>query len=727
MAKDAGTDAIPAHLKDKINPVKNRILFLSPSVVAGEEKEATKNDFESLTNANIGVGGFGKVYKVKHKVSKNIYAIKVINKGKILENDLTEQMKLEVRIMYKLDHPNIIKLYNHFEDDESFYLILEYAPKGQLFGKLKMLGRLDERHAAQYIREIVSAVEYLHSLKPAIIHRDIKPENILLDANEAAKLCDFGWSNFFNSDRKRLTYCGTPEYLAPEMIKQAGHDEALDLWNVGVLMFELLTGRPPFEGTTQKELFENIVRVKINYPKDFSKLAKDVIQRLLKSNPAERIKIAELLEHPWFKSNPPLRAIAPKKAPEEEKTGDMKYEAVSKKSIVNSGKENSKLKQEVSKQAPEIATTAGILNKGLEELSKELQTTTKEHNELKIAHQLMLKELEAVKRENDDIKAHITTAGKGYVPPNAGDARKLTEEMQRLKTLVKNRDELLTELDQHKALLSEHATKLQLQKNELEIEQNARTVAMAKATDWQEKYESLEKKYESQRQTLEELKRQKKFKETELESKIEVMQMKLVSKSEDKSADNSEAMADVIKMVLDEIKDKLKTQVKDKKDDEGLRKELTAIHAKLTELKTKHETEMYDVQTQYDQKIAALKNEHKAAIEACLKQEATKAEKSQHQLQEVKKAAEAHEKETATATGQETLIAQLKRTIEDMKLETALRLKEEASLHGKLKKSTERINDLEYAVAELKDKLFQRTIPAGAPAKKDPAAKPKRK
>lgn len=115
---------VPPELQDKVNNVKNRMLFLSPSILSGEERECRKDDFESLANSNIGVGGFGKVYKVRHKVSKNVYAIKVINKKKILEHDLVEQIKLEVKIMYKLDHNHILKLYNHYEDDDNFYLIL---------------------------------------------------------------------------------------------------------------------------------------------------------------------------------------------------------------------------------------------------------------------------------------------------------------------------------------------------------------------------------------------------------------------------------------------------------------------------------------------------------------------------------------------------------------------------------------------------------------------------
>ena len=139
---------IPAELRDKVNPVKSRILFLSPSVIDGEERECRKDDFESLANTNIGVGGFGKVYKVRHKVSKNVFAIKVINKKKILEHDLVEQIKLEVKIMYKLNHDHILKLYNHYEDDDNFYLILQFCAKGQIYSLLKKEGRFNEKMAA---------------------------------------------------------------------------------------------------------------------------------------------------------------------------------------------------------------------------------------------------------------------------------------------------------------------------------------------------------------------------------------------------------------------------------------------------------------------------------------------------------------------------------------------------------------------------------------------------
>jgi len=238
---------------------QKRFLFLPPSVISGAEREATVNDFESLSRKAIGEGAFGEVYKVRHKTSSNLYAIKVVNKEKVQNSNLVEQIRREVRIMYSLNHPHIVKLYNHFEDDNNCYLVLELCQGGTVWQRLAKQKSFDEDLTAQLLRELILALEYLHSRVPPIIHRDIKPENILLDKegrDGRVKLADFGWSNFFNSERTRMTYCGTVEYLAPEMINQQGHTTKLDIWNLGVLMYELLTGQAPFQASTQSAIFE---------------------------------------------------------------------------------------------------------------------------------------------------------------------------------------------------------------------------------------------------------------------------------------------------------------------------------------------------------------------------------------------------------------------------------------------------------------------------------------
>ena len=297
--------------KIHINKVKNRILMLSPSVKEGLERECTKEDFYSEEDDPVGKGGFGKVWKVRHKDSDKVYVIKVMAKQNIINSKMTEQINREIEIMYRINHPHIIKLVNHFEDDENLYLIMELGAKGQLYALLqKFKHGFDQIRAAQYMREIISAVKYLHTFKPPIIHRDIKPENILLDENGRCKLADFGWSNYVIKDEARITFCGTPEYLAPEMVNKKGHDTSVDIWALGVLCFELLTGTLPFVGRNTRELFSNIGALNIKWPgNDFNALAKNLIIKILKENPKERPSLDEILSQPWFEKYPPILPV----------------------------------------------------------------------------------------------------------------------------------------------------------------------------------------------------------------------------------------------------------------------------------------------------------------------------------------------------------------------------------------------------------------------------------
>ena len=309
------------------------MLFLSPSVLSGKEAECDVSDFESVSKRALGEGAFGQVYKVRHITTGSLYAIKMISKSKIIQSNLINQLRREIRIMYSLNHPYIIKLYNHFEDEKNFYLILQLAEGGSLFNKLVKIRACDEKSAAQYLREVALAVQYLHTRDPPIIHRDIKPENIFLDKDGSAKLGDFGWSCC--SDNVRSTYCGTLEYLAPEMIDRSGHDTRLDLWNLGILLFELLTGNAPFQSNNQEELFGKIKGNRIGFPKNFPMAAKDLVKGLLKPNPSERITISELLNHPWVTQNPSLRktcemTTVTEKLPEDTIIPDDQYKVISK-------------------------------------------------------------------------------------------------------------------------------------------------------------------------------------------------------------------------------------------------------------------------------------------------------------------------------------------------------------------------------------------------------------
>ena len=288
--------------------MKNRLLKLSPKVALGFEREPCKEDFESFEDKCIGEGTYGSVWKVRHKITKEIYATKVMNKENIIRHNMVEQINKEIEIMYKLDHPNIIKLYSHFEDNEHFCLIMEYASKGQLFSLIKKHRKLNQIMAKQYLKEIISAIKYLHEKNPPIIHRDIKPENILIDYDGNCKLADFGWASFDYGEKIRDTYCGTPEYLAPEMINQSGHNKSVDIWAIGILLFEMLTGRTPFNlYGDRNQLYNSIKILNINWPDDFPILAKDLIKKILCIDPDERLSLDEIINHQWFRDTPSLR------------------------------------------------------------------------------------------------------------------------------------------------------------------------------------------------------------------------------------------------------------------------------------------------------------------------------------------------------------------------------------------------------------------------------------
>ena len=159
---------------------------------------------------------------------------------------------------------------------------------------------LSTQVVASLMKDVISAVYFLHNMNPPIIHRDIKPENVLLAEGNIAKLTDFGWSNYIQGEEKRTTVCGTPIYLAPEIINESGHDEKVDIWCIGVLLFELSTGTVPFAGNDIDTLKRNINAVKINWPRDINLEAKNLISKILKYVPSSRISLREMLMHPYF-------------------------------------------------------------------------------------------------------------------------------------------------------------------------------------------------------------------------------------------------------------------------------------------------------------------------------------------------------------------------------------------------------------------------------------------
>ncbi|XP_029647511.1 aurora kinase C [Octopus sinensis] len=247
----------------------------------------------------LGKGKFGSVYLAREKRSKFIVALKVLFKSQLQSAGVEHQLRREIEIQSHLRHPNILRLYGYFHDKSRVYLILEYAPEGELYKHLQRKHRFSEETAASYIAQMAAALQYCHQKK--VIHRDIKPENILLGLKGELKIADFGWSVHAPTSR-RTTLCGTLDYLPPEMIENRPHDDKVDLWSLGVLCYEFVVGRPPFEADGHTETYRRITKVIYTIPDYVSSDAADLIKKLLRFDPAQRLPLTGVLNHRWITS-----------------------------------------------------------------------------------------------------------------------------------------------------------------------------------------------------------------------------------------------------------------------------------------------------------------------------------------------------------------------------------------------------------------------------------------
>lgn len=279
--------------------------YLKPSsaVEDGLEPEPKIEDFEQIKT--LGEGGFGKVILCKHKVTGAEYAIKIMDKQKFSQVQ-KELLYREVEMMYKIKHPNIVRIYSHFEDERYCYIVIEYIKKGNVYDYQKPLKVLDAKTTANFVVDLISSLYYLHNLEPKIIHRDIKPENLLLGDDGHLKLSDFGASNYIEGNTKRNTTCGTGIYHPPEMLTQSGYDHRVDIWAIGILIFELMVGKSPFKAENGRTMNDNICNVRIHWPDDkerpINDLAKKLIKQILQKDPRKRPKLEEILKHPFITS-----------------------------------------------------------------------------------------------------------------------------------------------------------------------------------------------------------------------------------------------------------------------------------------------------------------------------------------------------------------------------------------------------------------------------------------
>ncbi|KAL4916892.1 kinase-like domain-containing protein [Aspergillus aurantiobrunneus] len=248
----------------------------------------------------LGKGKFGRVYLAKERSSGFVCALKVLHKSELQQGGVQKQVRREIEIQSNLRHPNVLRLYGHFQDSKRIFLILEFAGRGELYKHLRKEHRFPEWKAAHYIAQMASALKYLH--KKHVMHRDIKPENILVGIHGEIKISDFGWSVHAPNNR-RQTMCGTLDYLPPEMLNSNPqgnfYNEKVDLWSLGVLTYEFLVGEAPFEDTpamTQRR----IQRGEMQVPSFVSPEARDLIKRLLVLDPEKRISLDEIQKHPWI-------------------------------------------------------------------------------------------------------------------------------------------------------------------------------------------------------------------------------------------------------------------------------------------------------------------------------------------------------------------------------------------------------------------------------------------
>ncbi|XP_029850947.2 aurora kinase A isoform X2 [Ixodes scapularis] len=243
-----------------------------------------------------------KTHKREQTARKATSSQAVMFKSQLQRSEMENQLRREIEIQSHLKHPHILKLYGWFHDKTRIILILEYAPKGQLYKQLIKAKRFDDKRAATYIYQMCVALKYCHANR--VIHRDIKPENLLLGFNGELKMADFGWSVHAPSSR-RSTICGTLDYLPPEMVdvSVSVYDEKVDIWSVGVLTYEFLVGKPPFECKTARETHRRICAADIKFPDFVCEPARDLITKLLKKVPKERASLDEVMAHPWVVDN----------------------------------------------------------------------------------------------------------------------------------------------------------------------------------------------------------------------------------------------------------------------------------------------------------------------------------------------------------------------------------------------------------------------------------------
>ena len=284
---------------------ENVVINLTNNVIVGQSKSDPSLDYKKKNF--LGEGSFASVYLVQNRITESIRAMKVIKKSSTTSEEDEKEIINEINILKIMDHPNILKIFEFYSSKESYSIITEYCSGGELFQEITENGPFNERYSAYVMYQILSSINYCHNMN--IIHRDLKPENILIvDRNKnnfpRIKVCDFGTSKMVEKGAVQKKLVGSSYYIAPEVIKK-NYNEKCDIWSCGVILYILLSGRPPFGGEDDRDIMENVKKGKYDLESSpFNKCSKsvlDLIRKLLVMDKNKRISAQEALLHPWFK------------------------------------------------------------------------------------------------------------------------------------------------------------------------------------------------------------------------------------------------------------------------------------------------------------------------------------------------------------------------------------------------------------------------------------------
>ena len=288
--------------------INTSIIKLTTSTIIGDCKEDAEHDYKKLQL--LGEGRFSTVYEAQNRITDIMRAMKIIKKEEHYSEEDEKEVINEVNILKTMDHPNIVKLFEFYSNEKQYSIIMEYCKGGKLNTEIRNYAPFDEKYSAYIMYQIFSAINYCHNMN--IIHRDLKPENILIvNRNKKnnypnIKIGDFGMSKMVEKDSLQNKIVGTIYYVAPEVILKK-YNEKCDIWSCGVIMYVLLSKKPPFGGYTEEEIISNILKGVYDIEKPpFDKISKnalDLIQKLLNKDINKRISAQEALNHPWFKEN----------------------------------------------------------------------------------------------------------------------------------------------------------------------------------------------------------------------------------------------------------------------------------------------------------------------------------------------------------------------------------------------------------------------------------------